>query len=233
MNNSLVVIGVLVIASLVFVVIHLRPLTEGEVQLLANKRRNKHIRMYFSFDNREFTVNREFKRKMNPDGAFYQLNESVYGFPPLAAGLLKYKKHEWVIIAFEREKRVFLAWLNKGPSRESVSSHLSAKDIAVVAKEKDATSVLCFHNHPNPAPGYLDCTRRSEQDIETARVRSWVLNERGTNLVSFVCERGRHYEYCRSPANAFLPRAEFIEAINRVNNQSKLGNLSLHIERIF
>ncbi|MFQ5811619.1 MAG: hypothetical protein ACE5I2_00265 [Anaerolineae bacterium] len=229
----LVVIGVLALVSLVFVVIHLRPLTEDEVRLLANKRRNKHIRMHFSFDNREFTVNKEFKRKMSPDGAFYQLNESLYKFPSLAAGLLKYKKHEWVIIAFEGGKRVFLAWLNKGLSRESVSSHLSAEEIAVVAKKKDATSVLCLHNHPNPAPGYLDCTRRSEQDIETARVRSSVLNERGINLVSFVCERGRHYEYSRSPANAFLPLAEFIEAINRVNDQSKLGNLSLHIERIF
>jgi hypothetical protein len=154
-------------------------------------------------------------------------------FPSLAAGLLKYKKHEWSIIAFERGKRVSLVWLNKGPSRESVSSHLSAEEIAVVAKEKDATSVLCFHNHPNPAPSYLDCTRRSEQDIETARVRSSVLNKRGTNLVSFVCERGRHHEYFRSPANTFLPLAEFIAAINKVNDQSKLGNLSLHIERLF
>lgn len=227
------VIGVLALASLVFVAIHLRPLTEDEVRLLANKRRNKQSRMYFSFDNREFTVNKGFKRKMNPDGTFYQLNEGLYEFPSLAAALLKYKKHEWGIIAFERERRVSLAWLNKGPSRETVSSHLSAEDIAVVANEKGATSVLCFHNHPNPAPSYLDCTKCSEQDLETAKVRSSALNERGINLVSFVCERGRHYEYSRSLANNFLPLAEFMKAINKVNGQSKLGNLSLHIERIF
>ena len=170
---------------------------------------------------------------MKPTGRFYQISESLQEFPAIAAALLKYKKHEWIIVAFERNKEIFLIWLNKGSNRSSVSSGLSAKDMVEVAEATKASSVLTFHNHPNPYPNYLDCTKPSDQDIETAKVWSSVLNESGINLVSFICERGRHYEYFLSPADSFLPLQQFIDEINQVNGRSKLKNLSLHFERIF
>ena len=39
---------------------------------------------------------------MRADGRFYKIEERLFEFPALATGLLKYKKHEWIIIAFER-----------------------------------------------------------------------------------------------------------------------------------
>lgn len=233
MEIVLALISIIGIIVIVFISTHLRPLTEDEVSRLGTKRRGKQIRRYFSFDKREFTVNREFKKRMKPTGRFYQMIESLHKFPAIAAALLKYKKHEWTIIAFERDSEVFLAWLNKGPNRLSVTSSLSAEDMAKVADAKEATSVVTFHNHPNPDPDHLDCTRPSNQDIEAAKYRSFVLNERGVNLVSFVCERGRHYQYFLSPADGFLPLPQFIEEINELNGRSRLENLSLHIERIF
>lgn len=233
MEIILVLIGIVGIIFLVFILTHLRPLTEDEVRELGTKKRRKQIRQYFSFDKREFTVNKEFKKRMKPSGRFYQISDTLYKFPAIAAALLKYKKHEWIIVAFERNEEVLLIWLNKGLNRSYVSSYLSAGDMAKVADEKEATSVVTFHNHPNPDPNYLNCTRPSALDIETAKVRSSVLNERGVNLVSFVCERGRHYEYLLSPADSFLPLRQFIEEIDEVNGQSKFKNLSLHFERIF
>jgi len=232
MEIALALISIIGVIVLVFILTHLRPLTEDEVRQLGTKRRKKQIRQYFSFGKREFIVDKEFKKRMKPAGKFYQMSDSLHVFPAIAAALLKYKKHEWVIVAFERNKEIFLTWLNKGLNRLSASFYLSAEDMAKVADAKGATSVLTFHNHPNPNPNYLDCTKPSDQDIETAKVHSFVLNERGVNLVSFVCERGRHHEYFLSPTDSFLPLPQFIEDINTINGQSRLQNLSLHLERI-
>ena len=87
---------------------------------------------------------------MRSDGRFYKIEERLFEFPALAAGLLKYKKHEWIIIAFEKEKRVELIWLNKGKDNKSVSWFLSASEIVETAKQHSFSSVLVFHNHPNP-----------------------------------------------------------------------------------
>jgi hypothetical protein len=233
MEFLLVLIGIFLFISLIFIVTHLRLLTNDEVISLGNKRRNRQIRMYFSFATREFTVNKEFKKRMNPNGTFYRINESLFGFPATAAALLKYKKHEWIIIAFEKDKKVDLICLNKGSDRSIVSPYLSVGNIAKKAKQENQTSVLIFHNHPNINPNYYDCRRPSEQDIKSARYFAQVLNQNGLNLLEFICERGRHYEYFISPSDTFLPLIEFVEDIDKVNGQSKFKNLCLHFERMF
>jgi hypothetical protein len=233
MEIILIPIGIIGFLILLFIITHLRPLSFEEVRKLGTKRRKKEIGRYFSFDNRERSVNSEFKKRMKPTGKFYQINENLFQFPSTAAALLKYKKHEWCIIAFEKDKKVFLIWVNKGPDRTTVSSLISLKNIAKVANENDTTSVLAFHNHPNPDPNYVSCTQPSQQDLQTAKVRSSVLNQNNLNLLSFVCERGRHYKYFFSPSDAFLPLPAFIEAINAINGKSRSKNLSLHFERIF
>ncbi len=233
MEFLLVLIGIFLLISLTFIVTHLRPLTKDEVKSLGDKRRNRQIRMYFSFDTREFTVNKEFKKRMNPNGTFYRINENIFGFPATAAALLKYKKHEWIIIAFEKDKKVDLIWLNKGFDRSGVSPYLSVEDITKNVKQENQISVLIFHNHPNINPNYYDCRKPSGQDIKSANEFAQVLNQNGINLLEFVCERGKHYEYFLSPAGTFLPLAEFVEAIDNLNGQSKFKNLSLHFERIF
>lgn len=93
--------------------------------------------------------------------------------------------------------------------------------------------MLFFHNHPNPDPGNYDCTKPSNQDVEVARARSEVLNARGVNYLAFVCERGRPYEYFLSPADGFMPVLDFARDIERQNGKTRLGNLSLHLRRLF
>jgi len=171
---------------------------------------------------------------MNSDGTFYRINENLFEFPAIAvAAPLKYKKHEWIIIAFEKDKKVELVWLNKGIDRSGVSPYLSVENITKIAEQKNQTSLLILHNHPNINPNYYDCRRPSDQDIKSANEFAQVLNQNGINLLEFVCERGRHYEYFLSPTETFLPLTEFVEDINNLNGQSKFKNLSLHFERIF
>lgn len=227
------VIGLICIVIVVFIAIHLRPLREEEIRVLGQKRRNKQIPEYFSFDNREFNISKDFKKSMRPDGRFYQTNESLFEFPSLAAALLKYKKHEWIIVGFEQNKKVNSIWLNKGFDRSAVSLYLSMEYITEIAKKNKQTSVLVFHNHPNTSPNYYDYSRPSEKDIKSASDFAQILNCNGINLLEFVCERGIHYKYYLSPADSFLSLSEFIYAINKVNGLSRFKNLSLHFKRIF
>jgi len=229
----IIFLGIFGFLFLVFILTHLRPLTFEEVRKLGAKRRNREIGIYFSFEKRETSVNKNFKKRMKPTGKFYKINKSLKEFPSIAAALLKYKKHEWCITAFEKDKNVFLIWLNKGKDRKSVSSLIPIEQIAEIANQNCAISILTFHNHPNPDPSYLNCTNPSQQDLQSAKYRSSVLNRHNLNLLSFVCERGRHFRYYFSSSDAFLPLPRFIEAINEVNGKSKSKNLSLHLERFF
>ena len=233
MELLLVLLSVLTIINLVFVVTHLRPLRDNEVEYLAGKRRNRRISEYFSFDRRECSVDKGFKKRMKPTGTCYQVDEQLFRFPSTAAALLKYKKHEWIIVAFERDAHVDRIWVNKGLDRSQVFLSLPMESIAHLAKAQAYSSVLTFHNHPNPDPVYLDCTRPSEQDLRTANLRAQAFNTLGVNMVAFVCERGRHYRYLLSPADSFLPLSELIRDMNEINGSSRLGNLSLHLERLF
>jgi hypothetical protein len=233
MELVLVLVCVLSPIALVFVVTHLRGLTQAEVEQLARKRRDRRISAYFSFDRVEVRVDPGFKKRMKPTGKLYAVSHPLAAFPSVAAALLKYKKHEWVIVALERGKHVGFIWVNKGPDRSQVSLGLALPLMVAAAKQQGCTSVLTFHNHPNPNPGYYDCTRPSERDLTVARERAQVLNRSGLNLVAFVCERGLHYRYFLSPAERFLPLSECIVEIDRANGSSRLRNLSLHWERIF
>lgn len=231
--NTLVLSLILLAIALIFIVTHLHALNEKEVRTLADKRRNKAIKKYYTFHEGETTVNMEFKKKMNPRGAFYCVNENLSSFPSVAAGLLKYKKHEWVILGFEKNKTIELMWTNKGINKEAVTIHLATEQILTKCKDCDYSSVLIFHNHPNSDPHYQDCSSPSEQDIISAQTYSDILNNCGINLVEFVCERGAHYKYHFSESDIFLPAAEFAKKIHEINGTSKIHNLSLHTERVF
>jgi hypothetical protein len=231
--TSITLISIFLLSLLLFILTHLRPLTFEEIRTLGKKRRKKKMKEYFNFKNNECSVDMNFKKRMKPTGKFYPTNELLYEFPSVAAGLLKYKKHEWSIIAFEKERKVFLIWVNKGTNKSSVSTLISTDRIADIANRENTTSVLTFHNHPNSNPNYVSCTNPSQQDIKSAEYAATIYNKNNLNLLSFVCERGRHYRYYFSPSDSFLPLSTFIEAINEVNGKSRSQNLSLHFERLF
>jgi hypothetical protein len=178
-------------------------------------------------------VDGEFKSRMNAMGSFYEVDIPLYEFPAVAAGLLKYKKHEWIVIAMERNRRVFLIWLNKGYDNESVGCGLHPTDIREVAKQREASSILVFHNHPNPDPARYSCTLPSSADLAHAATWSAILYEGGLNHLDFVCERGSHYEYHRCAAEQFLPVTEFLERARSENGTSWLTNLKMHVGRFF
>lgn len=219
---------------LVFIVTHLRPLSEKEIKILADKRRRKSIYIYFDYKKEPSSVNNDFKKKMKSKGCFYRVDELLFNFPSLVGGLLKYKKHEWIIVAFEKDKQIEYFWTNKGYDNMSASIYLSVDDMVKMAKSNKYGSILIFHNHPADNPQYyFKYLTPSEKDILHTVETAKILNNHDINLLDFTCERGFLHRYNLSPFNNFYPIIDFIKAIKKINNTSKLKNLSLHTERIF
>lgn len=226
-------LAIVVAVILLFIILHLRPLTENEVRSLGVKRRKRNIEVYFHADNTERSVNPDFKKSLNPRGVFYRVDLPLYSAASTMAGLLKYKKHEWIVVAFERQKQVGHLWVNKGHDNSSASIYLSVNQVLDTAIKNEYSSVLMFHNHPNSNPNRYNCTQASKTDLDTASHWTSALNSEGISLVKYVCERGRPYRYFLSPSESFMPLIGFMVDINKANDNSKFRNLRLHLERIF
>lgn len=211
---------------ILFIVLHLRPLSAAEIDSLALKRRDLEIRHFFSWSNIEIIPNQDFKSAMNKNGALHSISQPLSTFPALGAGLLKSKKHEWIILAFAKDRTVELLYFNKGPDNDSVTPSLSTLQVLELIRRVNASTVLCLHNHPN---GVL---QPSPQDHASADRLAGVLNSIGVSLVEFVCCRGRFVQYYQSASDKAFPVMKHNADILRVNGQSHMTNLRLHLERV-
>jgi hypothetical protein len=232
-DPTIAICAIPVLAVMIFVVSHFRPLTDEEVFYLANKRRSKKINAYYQFSQYQVSVNLEFKKAMAAEGAYYNIHAALKEFPSIAAALLKYKKHEWIIIGFEKEQKIDFVWLNKGPNNTQVASHLTFAGMVNHARSGNHTTVIVLNNHPNPDPGNFYLLLASEQDKRSAKALEDVLLSASVNLLEFVCERGRFHQFHRAIAPSFIPVQTISTAILAENDVSRGRNLQLHLERLF
>ena len=222
---EIALVGLTVVA--LFVVLHLRPLSKEEVDALAGKRRSVEINRFFAWSNVEIIADPRFKAAMNKNGALHSIAEPISTFPATAAGLLKSKKHEWVIFGFAKGTTVELLYFNKGADNASVAPAISHLQVLELGRRVQANTVFCLHNHPN---GVL---LPSPQDHSSADLLADVLNAAGVSLVEFVCGRGRFVQYHRSVSDQAFPIGGFKSDILRVNGKSSMENLRLHLDRLF
>jgi hypothetical protein len=197
---------------------------------LARRRRSRAVSRYFSFTSRELVANPAFKQTMVADGRFHEVDKDLWEFPSVAAAILKGKKHEWIVVAFESGQKVKRMWLNKGPDGTTVAAMLPVErvlEIAVLAKYQ---TVLVLHNHPNPDPVLVDCSMASERDHDHAARWGEALNQKGINLLEFVCERGSHYQYYEAVAESFMPLTQFEEEVKRQCSLPNVDNRALRRE---
>lgn len=220
----------LVVLIVAFILFHLRPLTMEEVAALSIKRRNKSVNTYYSHENNLYAFHKEAKKAMPPNGGYLTVDWKLSATPPLAAALLKQKKHEWIIFGFEKNKTVDRLWMNKGLDRKSVSPAISVENVSRLCVNAGYQSVQIFHNHPNPE-GFT--TGASQADIKSANSWAAILNKADIGLVEYVCDRGRPIRYYLRVPDSFLPVGGFQEEIAKQNGASRFVNLSLHFERMF
>lgn len=217
----------------VFIWIYSRPLSERQVADLAARRRSANIKAHFRFHGAPVLADAAFKQKMPARGGWFNFDYPMEIWPITAAALFKYKKHEWIIVAFLHGRRVSRLWVNKGADNMSVALPLNPQLLLEECRRGGFSSIFFHHNHPNPAPRELYMLLPSKQDRLFADTYASVLGPAGVNTFQFVCERGRFRCFDSCVAEQFMPIAQFRDQVARRNGLSWHSNLGLHIERLF
>ena len=218
------------IAEILFWITHRKPLTDEEIRKLSKKRARIYARKKYQFPQVAISVNKEFKSALKPSGKLYSIDESLQTFPSLVAALLKGKKHEWMVLAIEKEGRVNYLWANKGDDNQSVGLSCDLSDIVDLCQENQMYSVLRFHNHPNSNPKYQTGLLASKQDRIRAKYCSDIVNKNGMNWFDFVCERGNFIIFSRNISQDFCPQCANTEEIRKTNGISEKQNYRLQRE---
>lgn len=209
------------------------PLSPTEVEAVAESRKRFAQAILLSFRNNLHTPDIEFKRSMPAQGGWIHTTFSLAEYPSWVAAQLKHKKHEWVAVGFADENSVKATWFNKGPNKTSVGLYLSPENIVAHCKDFDCKLVLILHNHPNPNPSRLNCTRASPEDHKSANAYYDALQPHNLSLIEFVCERGMHYKFYKRIDRNFIDDSVYIDQINRENNGKFFATLWLRLSLLF
>lgn len=203
------------------------PLTDEEYKLLSKKKTIEYFKKLYSFDRESITglrMPKENKSFMEADGKYYEMNRDVDLFGAWVPLLLKDKKHEWIVIALEKDEKIIGMWLNKG-SPEMVYPFLSVESLIDKCKEQSARALICFHNHPN------SYAIASAQDVRSARLCAEKATANGVHWIDCVCAAGACKKYFEqySPEQVpekFLP--EQLKVLYSNSRKPKITNYLLH-----
>jgi hypothetical protein len=203
------------------------PLNAEESFRLAEKyRRNRALGQY-SFWRTQTKATPEEKKVMRPNGEFVSWDCPYHVSPSKIAGLLKYKKHEWIVFAFVKDKRVIRLWWNKGPDGTMVWP-VVREDVFYDAIEVNKPDVLLrLHNHPNGNPSRYSANIPSGADLNSAAHYHSKLMSKQITFLDFICERGTPYLYYAAFPNNQFPLQPLLADIGKVNGSSFFKNYSL------
>ncbi|MDP3148425.1 MAG: hypothetical protein Q8N83_04760 [Ignavibacteria bacterium] len=199
-------------------------LSDNEVGQLGLARRFWDIHNDLGFSNNQLLIDKEFKSKLNIGGQFYSIDEKVSVFPSFASALLKNKKHEWVIFAFVKDKKVFSFYTNKGNDNQSVTPSLTLGMINSFVQNGKVDTILEFHNHTNVV------LSPSDQDINSSNSLGESLIGQGINFMAFVCGAGNYYQYGWWFTKNYFNFSEYIGGIQKENGLTRSINFELRKE---
>lgn len=150
--------------------------------------------------------------------------------PSRVAGLLKYKKHEWIVIAFIARKRVLRFWWNKGPDGTRVWSFLRVDTVCALVRSLGLDTIAILHNHPNPNPSRYRVNVPSDADLTSAAYFHKILVPMDGTLIEFICERGVPHLYYAAFAEGIIPAEPIVAEVASANDQGILSNYWLRKE---
>ena len=209
---------------------HRHPLTAEELFALSRKRQRNRAFSVFEFSITPQPASPVEKKAMKSQGEFVPCDLAYHGTPARIAGLLKYKKHEWIVIVFINSHRAHQLWWNKGPDGTTVWSFLRDHPLksAIEAFKPDAIAML--HNHPNPNPSKYRVNLPSSADLRSASLYDAEFSKHGISLLEFICDRGVPHLYYAGFADSVVPIKPIIEEIGRINGTNLFKNYSLQKE---
>ena len=226
-------VGVVTLILLIWgidVYCHRHPLTPEESLRLAKKRRRDKALFEYRFSTLQRLADPAEKKAMNSQGEFVACDLDYHDAPARIAGLLKYKKHEWIVIAFISSKRVFRLWWNKGPDGTQVWSFLRDRAFQSVLEALQPDTIAILHNHPNPDPLRYRMNLPSEADLRSAGFYDELLHKLSVTLLEFICERGAPHLYYARFADSVIPVDQILRGIQEVNGTGVFKNYYLRKE---
>lgn len=209
---------------------HRHPLTPEESLRLAEKRRRNKALFEYRYSTNRRLANPTEKKAMKSQGEFVSCAMDYYDAPARIAGLLKYKKHEWIVVAFITSKRALRLWWNKGPDRTQVWSFLRDHPFRSTIEALQPDTIAILHNHPNPDRSRYRANLPSEADLRSAGFYDELLDKLGVTLLEFICESGTPHLYYARFADGIVPIDEVLREIQEVNGTGVFKNYSLRKE---
>jgi hypothetical protein len=209
---------------------HRHPLNNPEVFALSRKRQRTRALAKFSFSTMRRPADVAEKKAMKAQGQFVSCDLGFRDAPAQMAGLLKYKKHEWIVIAFINSFHIRHLWWNKGPNRTNVWSLLRDQSLSTAIHSFKPDAIAILHNHPNPDPSRYRMNIPSELDLQHALFYDGEFSKHGISLLEFICERGVPYLYYASFAGSVALIDPIIDEIQKINGTGIFKNYSLRKE---
>jgi hypothetical protein len=206
------------------------PLNPEEVLELARKKQWNHLLTVYSYSSFPKIADSSEKKAMKASGQFVRCDLSFFELPSSVAGLLKYKKHEWVVLVFIKDLHAEYLWWNKGKDGKSVYPYLRGGYLENALRLHRPDTLIRLHNHPNPNPSKYRANQPSDQDLKSAEYFSGLLSGQGIGFLDFVCERGVPYLYYAFLNSGISPVERFVEDISKVNDSGLFANVGLRRE---
>jgi hypothetical protein len=206
------------------------PLNPEEILELARTKQWRHLLAVHAFSSIPVAADASKKKAMKASGQFVRCDLGFSQLPSSIAGLLKYKKHEWVVLVFVKDLHAEYLWWNKGQDGTSVSPHLRGGYLDNALRLHKPDMVVRLHNHPNPDPLKYRVNQPSSQDLTSAEYFSNLLSQQGIAFMDFVCERGVPYLYYAFLSSRSAPIDEFIKNISKINDSGIFANVGLRRE---
>lgn len=209
---------------------HRHPLNNQEILALSRKRQRNQALSKFDFSTLQRPADAAEKKAMKSHGEFVGCDLVYRDSPARIAGLLKYKKHEWIVIAFINSFHVRHLWWNKGPDGMRVWLFLRDHSLMAAIRSLRPDAIAILHNHPNPDPSRYRMTIPSEADLRSAGFYDGEFSKHGTSLLEFICERGIPHLYYASFADSVVPIDPITDEVQMTNGTGIFRNYSLRKE---
>jgi hypothetical protein len=225
MSNSeqgLLALGILILIFLLYILKNYiedtAPLTELEINNLSKKRRLKIFADDLKLVEYSFHIDIETKKKFGPKLKYYEHEIEIGTFPSWCAGLLKGKKHEWLIIAIGDMKSIKGYWLEKGKDNKSIQTSLSNIELIVGLNQGEIDNLFIIHNHPGsnlfPSENDKECIK----DIFSRYSYGFI------NVLGFIACRGKQNLFACFLNSQIIPYEIIRTEITKVNNITRKTN---------
>jgi len=206
-----------------------KPLNKEEIALLSKARKKQAEKSRLNFSTEHFEINPDYRQFLSSGGRWDEISVPYNKALAMAAELIRYKRHEWLILILASNTKCRFIWANKGNNNMSCYLSGTFDDIIEKAIQNGCGTIIDFHNHPCTVD-FQGALSPSDTDMNTAAKWAEKARAAGLNYICAVGVRGQFSVYYSSFDESIYPKSCTVEYIESQNGLSKSGNRALRRE---